>query len=189
MKKNSILIELTPLLDVILIMLFFILVQSEGRMGTFYDEVREAFEAEIAIFEADMEAFKAEHAVEMEQLRATRDDYEALQLGLYEDTGIILISIVADPADADNRWVLVEADSHISRVDLSWNQVAREAATLELNTILASKIQDIDSTVVVVAFRFDSGNIFIADYRLVSGVIHIQRQFNQLVVAELDIRI
>jgi len=54
MKKNSILIELTPLLDVILIMLFLILVQSAGRVDAFYEETRLAFETEL-------ETFKAEH--------------------------------------------------------------------------------------------------------------------------------
>ena len=189
MKKNNVLIELTPLLDVILIMLFFILVQSEGRMDTFYDEVREGFEAELAIIEADMEAFKAQHANEMDTLRGISADYEALRLGLEEDTGIILINILSDTSDADIRWITIEADSNSTRIDLCWNAPARDAAALELNTVLASKIQAIGNTVVVVVFRFDSAGIFIADYRLVSNAIHIQRQFNQLVVAELDIKI
>jgi len=189
MKKNNVLIELTPLLDVILIILFFILVQSEGRIGDFYEETREAFEAELAIYQAEMGTFIAEHAQEMEYLRGISADYNALRLGLEEDTGIILVSIASDADNSDNRWILVEADSDTTRIDLCWDNRAREDASLEFSTTLASKIQSAESTVVVLVFRFDSTRTFAADHRLVSGAIHIQRQFVQLVFAELDIRI
>ena len=179
MKKNSVLIELTPLLDVILIMLFLILVQSAGRVDAFYEETREAFEAELA-------AFKADYYQEMEHLREVGVAYDALRLGLEEDTGIVIISIVADSADIDNRWLLVEADSHITQIDLCWNAIARDNAALELNTVLAAKIRHAGSSVMVIAFRYDSSMIFRSDHRLVTNAIHIQRQFNQLIVVELD---
>jgi len=189
MKKNNVLIELTPLLDVILIILFFILVQSEGRMGDFYDETREAFATELAAFEAEMEAFKAEHAQEMDALRGVSADYHALRFGLEEDTGIILISIASEANDINTRWILVEADSETTKINLCWDNFARNTAALELNTILASKIQNANNNLLVVVFRFDSTRIFASDYRLISGAIHIQRQFTQLVVAELDTRL
>ena len=182
MKKNSVLIELTPLLDVILIMLFFILVQSAGRMGDFYEETRKTFEAEL-------EAFKYDFVSEMDTLRGISADYEALRLGLEEDTGIILISIVSDINDNNYRSILVEANALTTTINLCWNATARDAAALELNTVLAGKIQNAGNTVTVIVFRFDSGNIFVADHRLISNAIHIQRQFNRLVVAELDVRI
>jgi len=200
MKKNNVLIELTPLLDVILIILFFILVQSEGRMGDFYEETREAFEAELAVYQAEMDAFMedqalemdafiAEHAHEMEHLRGISADYAALRLGLEENAGVIMVSIASEADNSNNRWILVEADSHTIRIDLCWDTRARENASLEFSTVLANKIQNTDSAVVVLVFRFDSTRTFAADHRLVSGAIHIQRQFVQLVFAELDIRI
>ena len=182
MKKNSVLIELTPLLDVILIMLFLILVQSAGRVDAFYEETRQAFEAEL-------DAFKAQHYHEMEHLRGVSADYDALRLGLEEDTGIVLISLAYDGEDIDNRWVLVEADARVTQIDLCWNTTARDSAALELNTTLAYKIQSIGNSVIVVVFRYDSSTIFRSDYRLVANAIHVQRQFTQLIVAELDVRI
>jgi len=182
MKKNSILIELTPLLDVILIMLFLILVQSAGRVDTFYEETRLAFEAEL-------EAFKADYYQEMAHLRQVSADYSTLRLGLEEDTGIVLISIVADGDDINHRWILVEADTQVAQIYLTWNAPERDNAALELNTVLAGKIQGIENSVIVVVFRYDSSAIFMSDHRLVSNAIQIQRQFNQLVVAELDIRV
>jgi len=188
MKKNNILIELTPLLDVILIMLFFILVQSEGRMGSFYEETREALQEEFAILEAGLEEYLARHADEMYTLRGISDDYHALRLGLEEDTGVILVSIEADPRDSNNRWITIEADGNSTRIDLCWVNYYRDAAALTLNTTLGNKIQDSGNTVIIIAFRFDSGNIFVADHRLVSNAIHIQRQFSDLVTS-VDIRI
>lgn len=182
MKKNSVLIELTPLLDVILIMLFLILVQSAGRVEAFYEEARLSFETEL-------EAFITEYYHEMENLRRIGEDYSALRLGLEEDTGIIMISIVVDSRDIDIRWLLVETDSQSTRVDLCWNSLARENAARELNTALAYKIRNADSSIMVVVFRYDSSRIFRSDHRLVTNAIHFHRQYNQLIVAELDVNI
>ena len=168
-------------MDVILIMLFLILVQSAGRVDAFYEETREAFEAELA-------EFKADYYQEMAGLREVGMAYDALRLGLEEDTGIVIISIVADRADIDNRRLLVEADTQVTQIDLCWNTLARDNAALELNTALAAKIQQAGNSVMVVAFRYDSSVIFRSDHRLVTNAIHIQRQFNQLVVVELDTR-
>ena len=186
MKKNNVFIELTPLLDVILIMLFLILVQSAGRMGEFYDETREAFEAERAVMEAEVEAFMAHHAQEMDMLRQTSLDYEALRLGLEEDTGIVMVSIV--PGAGDTRSIVVDADANTTIIDLTWDAAARDRAALLLNATLTDKIQSADNNFLVLVFRFDSGNVFMSDYRMVSTAIHVQRQFHQLVVAELDVR-
>jgi len=187
MKKN-ILIELTPLLDVILIMLFLILVQSEGRVGDIYYEMREAFEVEAAQVEAEFEAFKAQHAIEMDHLRAVNENYTALRLGLEEDAGVIQISLLSDPMDLDTRWILIESTSQTVRIDLNWNIPARDAAALELNTAIADKIQYSGNAIIVILFRHNGARSFVSDRQLINNAIHIQRQFNQLVVTELDIR-
>ena len=145
----------------------------------FYDETRLAFETELA-------EFKADYYQEMEYLRQVGADYTALRLGLEEDTGIILISIVTDSTDLDIRWILVEADANVTQIALTWYDLQRENAALRLNTVLASKIQGTQNSVIVVVFRYNSATMFRSDHRLVANAIHVQRQFNQLVVAELD---
>ena len=187
MKKN-IFIELTPLLDVILIILFFILVQSEGRMGTFYEETREALEAEFAVLEEELEAFMEAFTDEVSTLREIRADYEALRLGMAEDSGVVMITIEADASDSNQRWVVLEADSVYTRIPLSWSNIERDAARLELNSTLAEKMQGLEHIFIFVVFRFDSTRIFSADYRLVADAIQIQQQFHQMAVAELDVR-
>jgi len=187
MKKNNVLIELTPLLDVILIILFFILVQSEGRMGTFYEETREALAEEFALLEAQLEEYKAYFADEVNNLREIRAEHDALILGLEEDSGAILISIEADPILQGSRRIVVEADSVSTRIDLNWDAPVRDEASRMLNTTLTDKIRDMDRGIVLLLFRFSGADIYMADYRLVANAIHIQQQFHRLVVAELRI--
>ena len=188
MRRNNVLIELTPLLDVILIMLFFILVQSEGRMGDFYEDTRQALQYEFAHREAELDAFMQEHAEEMEMLRRDRESYKALVLNLQEGADFVMLSIVSDPEDPNIRTIMIEADSGISRIDLDWNQVARDAAAQELNTTLTRKIQGSDGITVLV-FRFDSATIFNRDHVMITNAINLQQQFfdhDQLVIIRLD---
>ena len=188
MRRNSVLIELTPLLDVILIMLFFILVQSEGRMGDFYEETREALQYEFAYREAELDAFMQEHAEEMEMLRRDRESYMALVLNLQEGADLIMLSIVADPEDPNIREILIEANSAVERINLDWNQVARDAAAQELNGILTRNIQDSDGITVLV-FRFDSSTIFNRDHVMLTNAINTQMLFfDRLVVIRQDVR-
>ncbi|MCL2527473.1 MAG: hypothetical protein FWE42_03560 [Defluviitaleaceae bacterium] len=189
MKKSNIIIELTPLLDVILIMLFFILVQSEGRMGDFYEDTRAALESEFAVLEAGLEEYKAQHAQEMGILRDISEDYAALRLGLADNTGLIMVSIASDANDSNIRSVLIETDLYNTAIELCWNNLARESAALELNTTLSGLIHEMNNTIVILVFRFDSREIFAADHRLITNAIHIQRQFfNEMVIA-IDMRI
>ena len=193
MKKNSALIELTPLLDVILILLFFILVQNAGQMDVFYDETREAlqaeFEAEITNLETSLDAALTQHAHDMEQMQIISASYDALRIGLEEDSGVILVSIVSEVDDMHTRWISVEAGNYVTRIDLSWNTLVREYATRQLNETLTNKINDMPNSVIILVFRYNSASTFTSDLMLVDSAIHIQRQFNQLVVAELDVRI
>ena len=198
MKKNNIFIELTPLLDVILIMLFFILVQGEGRIEAFYDEAREvfeiqyieareAFEAELAVIRADTEVFVAQHADEMYTLRAVNTEFHALLDTLDGDMGIIIISLLEGVGT--NRRITVEADSRFYDLTLTWDNLARDNTAFELNTILTEINREANSSLTMIIFRFDSRTVFAQDHRLVSNVIHIQRQFNPRGVFTVDINI
>ncbi|MCL2400463.1 MAG: hypothetical protein FWC91_12065 [Defluviitaleaceae bacterium] len=182
MRKNNIIIELTPLLDVILLILFFILVQSEGRIDIAYTEAREAFEAELEEFIYNLDE-------EVVDLRQTAIYFDTLRLGLEEDTSIIMLSLEANEIDRNIRSILIEAQGNTTAIGLSWDQLARDNALLALNTVLADHIQNAGSTVTFIVFRFDSANIFTSDYSLVGQAIHNQRTIHsQVFSAEMDLR-
>lgn len=182
MKKNNVIIELTPLLDVILVILFFILVQSEGRIDVVYAEAREAFEAELEEFIYNLDE-------EVIELRQSAVYFDALRLGLEEDTSIIMLSLVADATDRNTRSIVIESQGNSMEIGLSWDQLARENALLALNTMLADHIQNAGSAVTFIVFRFDSTNIFASDHSLVGMAIHNQRANHpQVFSAEMDLR-
>jgi len=182
MKQSSIIVELTPLLDVILIILFLILVQSAGRVDIVYAETREAFE--IAL-----EAYKAEFGDEVDHLRQANVEFDALRLGLEEDTDIIIINISSNPINRDMRTILLESTGTVVEIPLTWDGLARDEASRTLNTALAEQIRTTNSAVTFVVFQFDSDGVFAADHQLIRLAIHNQRLHNpQVFFAEMDIR-
>ena len=182
MNRNGIIVELTPLLDVILIILFFILVQSAGRIDIAYADMREAFEEEI-------EAFIEEFGDEIGHLRQAYSDFDALRLGLEEDTDIIIISISTNPVNRDMRSILIEATGTVTEISLTWDRFVRDEASMSLNTVLAEQLRQAGSAVTFAVFKFDGANIFVDDYQLIRLAIHNQRLHNpQMFFAEMDLR-
>jgi len=182
MRKNNIIIELTPLLDVILVILFFILVQSEGRIGILYAEAQDAIDTAI-------EEFMQDFVEEFESLEQSAADYTALRLGLEEDTSVIMVSVMVDEADRNVRSITIEAQGASSIIGLSWDGLARENASVLLNMVLADSIQNAGTAVVFVVFQYNSADIFAADHGLISMAIHNQRLDEpQVFTAEMDLR-
>ena len=181
MKKSSVVFELAPFLDVILILLFLVLVQNALRVEAVQLETQETIEAAIEEFQ---EAFLEE----MERLQQTAADFDALRLGL-EEANIVSISLLRDERDRDVRQILVEATGQTRKIPLNWDALARDNAAVALNTTLAERIQKAGDGVTFIVFKFDSANIFVADHRLISIAIHNQRLHHpQLFSAELDLR-
>jgi len=180
MRKNNTVVELTPLLDVILIILFFILVQSTGRFEAMYAETREAFEEEL-------EAYIAEFGNEVDDLRQAYFNYNELLLGLEEGASTILISIESDAGNPDIRSILVESMNMAAQIELNWDGLARDNASMALNAAIAEQVSG--DAVTFVVFRFDSGSVFMADHQLVRLAIHNQRlQSPQMFFSEIDMR-
>jgi len=183
MKKNGILIELTPLLDVILIMLFLVLVQSQWRVDVQYEEGREAMETELALFKAQFED-------EMARMRDATDQLESLVDGL-ESANAVVLGLVHDDEDFNQRWITIDSEGITERIFLPSDRYreGREQAILEFNAILAHIIQSTDGGATFIIFRYDSMNIFYIDRGLLRMQINIQRLHNPLVFfAEVDLR-
>ena len=177
MKKKPILLEFTPLLDVILLMLFLVLMQSEVRVDRMYEEVQDLMDEGLATLEQ-------EFGEEMEALRQDSMELDALRFGLEEDTGVIFINLDG----AGNRRITVEADT-ITEIALSWDGIARDAAARELNEVLARSMQDSDHSFSFIVFRYDSTVIFNDDRMLIRLAIHNHQIINpQVFSAEFDSR-
>ena len=180
MTKKPILLEFTPLLDVILLMLFLVLMQSEVRVGLMYDEAQEFIETELA-------ALEQEFGEEMDRLQQDSMELDTLRLGLEEDTGVIMVNLLPSDA-AGNRLITVQADT-TAEITLNRDGVVRNNAARELNEVLANSIRYSDHTLSFIIFQYDSRTIFNEDRELVRLAIHNHRLIHSQVFAtELDTR-
>jgi len=180
MNKKTILLDLTPLLDVILVMLFLVLMQSEVRVDTMYTEARDLVEEELA-------ALQQEFGDEMQVLRQDSLELDALRLGLEEDTGVIIISLLSNDVD-DSRRIVIEANTE-TEITLNWDGMVRDAAARELNEVLANSVQDSAHAFSFIIFRYDSMLVYDDDRMLVRLAIHNHQLANpQVFSAELDLR-
>lgn len=178
MRKNNTILDLTPFLDVILVILFLVLVQSEVRVDVIYAEAREEYTAR-------QEAF----AEEVDALRQTAADFDVLRLGLEEEPNVIAISLLPNAEDRGIRSILVEATAQVIQIELCWDGVIRDNAAMALNIALSEGVQNADSPVTFVVFKFDSTNIFAADHRLISIAIHnLKLNHPHIFSAELNLR-
>lgn len=181
MRNRSIIIELTALLDVIIIMMFVILVQSGNQV-----ETAQASAAELA---AKQEALLEEYALlteEAEELRTEND-----RLGRWvdgratadENSHVITLSVRNTP---ERRFIVVESEGvENARIPLSWDngQYAANALYAELT----SSIQKSSRQVVFLVFHYDRAAIYQTDYMLVHNAIQQQKNNPHVYSAEYDI--
>ena len=177
MNRKNIIVELTPLLDVILIILFFVLLQGQLRVDSIYVETRESLAATIAeheaILETEIEALRLEFGSELEILRQRSDEFDLLQLGLEDNTQAVFISLNTNRLNRNIRHLLIESEHLTETIPLTWDVVQRDAALFRLAEVVADAVRDASASFIV--FRFDSTGTFADDYNLVRLVIRNQQ--------------
>jgi len=199
MSKQSILIELTPLLDVIMIMMFLILVQSQGRIDTVYTETQETFAANLEAAEAeflreletaltgfdtaiaDFREYHLDNFAQMDDLRQQIAAFDGLMLGLEEDTGTIMVRHHINPANSAIHYVTVESPSREATITLYTDPAGRSNATFALNAALSEQISRMDNSVIFVIFAFNGREVYRDDWMLVQTAINTQRIDNPYV--------
>jgi len=177
-KKQHILVELTPLLDVIMLILFLVLVQSQGIMDTIYADTQETLEARLEYysqaFEARVDEMHRELGEEFVLLQERSQEFDFLQLGLLEeDTTAIIVTIVSHPLNVNERHISVQTPTGEVEIPLNWDGIVRDMASTMLNSTFAQAAGD--SAITFVIFQLDGLRVFEADYHLVRSAINNQR--------------
>jgi len=130
MKKRDILVDLTPLLDVILILFFMMLLQSTGEMVDYRTQLQESEEQRI-IMEQELDDTKVAYQNMSERLSAL-SDWDNDRLSLIDElesinewktaveSAVYFIAIDVQPSD-NNRFVNISAlpDKHYT-IDVIW---------------------------------------------------------------------
>ncbi len=190
MKRREIFIELTSLLDVILILLFILLTQAKASTAQALDT------AAIAESTAQQLQTKLTAAYdEQDALRAAADAQEeradALQRQLWTENLVLdnslLLTVSVDRA-GDIR---LETEGG-PRIDIAYDWKDDTYAENRLRGLLLDRIRATDREAVFLVFQYDRANIYHAAYEMIKGIIQevkleARERDIPLSVLELDI--
>jgi hypothetical protein len=170
MKKREILVDLTSLLDVILIIMFFILVQNTGNMTSYKEKLENDYKETLEKTEEQLSNAKQERDEAKEKLEKLSDsDNEITRLEhelddltdwrtVVEDA-IYFVSIEMQ-TDVETRTINITAKPNFnSKIDVKWaddsNIIENEDDVLsELSTTLSSMISS-DERPVLIMFNYN----------------------------------
>lgn len=169
-KRKSVIVELTSLLDVIFIMLFMVMNQSQ----TAAEEAQSNAAAEIAAAQVQLEAMEEEvegYRVIIDEVEADRLNLESIKnkLNSYEVfkeyAAIISVSVLEH---SYKRTIIVENGGEAVNTDFNWDNM--DYAESALTDTLNGCIKDSENPVFIV-FSYDGDKIYRQDYNMISEVM------------------
>lgn len=171
--KRSILIDLTSLLDVILILMYLVLSGASMQVE-------------------NARAIAAVNNALVMHIKELREENEALSrkavTSLIIEQNCSIITIFVDN-DGFSRTVIVEnKQTGTTRVDINWED--RQYIRNVLKTDISRKIKfcfESGFQAVFIAFLYDRNKIYQSDYKLISSVIQAEKSNQNIYFAEYDI--
>lgn len=169
-KRKSVIVELTSLLDVIFIMLFMVMNQSQ----TAAEEAQSNAAAEVAAAQVQVEAMEEEvegYRIIIDEVEADRLNLESIKNKLnsyevFEEYATIISVSVLD--HSYKRTIVVENGGEAVTADFSWDNM--DYAENTLDEMLNSCIKDSENPVFIV-FSYNGDKIYRQDYNMVSEVM------------------
>ena len=190
MKRREIFIELTSLLDVILIMLFILLTQARTRTAQALDTA--------ALAESNAEQLQAELSAaydEQNALRAAADAEaeraNALQRQLWTENIVLDNSLLLTVSVDRDGTVRLETEG-TDRTDIPYSWGDDTYARNRLRALLLDKLRTTDREAVFLVFQYDRARIYHAEHEMIESIIQeVKQEARQreipLSVLELDI--
>ncbi|MGN0690757.1 MAG: hypothetical protein ACI4K7_00220 [Oscillospiraceae bacterium] len=161
-RRNSIGIELTPLLDVILILLFLVMTRNTAETERIAEEY-EASEQQHIENESRLEA-------ELENSRLQTSDAENIISG-YEsfDEYSVIIAVGITRSSDGTRTISLSEKGEISHISYGWDNLryGENALKAELENMISSA----EERPVFISFNYDENDIYLRDYQLISSVL------------------
>ena len=153
MKFKEMIVDLTPLLDVILILLFMVLAtQSQSTAET--------------ITELD------EEVTHLEQTQMPQTHSEQIWYQTYQQSIGKVNIVFPSSLDNDPMYLVLEDGSEVQKPE-----------TQDLYSWLSSQIETIEQEVIIVSFTYNNEEIFLRDYRnILSAITQIDQNSNSTVV-------
>jgi uncharacterized protein YggU (UPF0235/DUF167 family) len=180
MRSRGIIIELTSLLDVILIVLFLILVQSEQKVHIANAAATESI--------SQTEQLTAELERQSTAYENLQSEFDGLKRTIVGQTVVadntMVIAIHLQPA-AQGRVITLQADDN-DAVPILIDWTNQNYAANALHAALSEQVRLSEAQVVFIVFTYDRENIYQADYTLVRNAIQKQTQNPRVYTAEYD---
>lgn len=161
--KNSkqIIIELTPLLDVIMIMLFFIISEYQNHTNEIIKESNDTINQQESIIEQMQNDLSASQN-QLELANGILSSYEYFN----EYADIVAVRIIND--DTQNRKIIVNGKNVNESIEFNWDSLIYAKNSLEG---IIKKYNE-SKTPVFITFSYNSNTIFKQDYDFIEQILH-----------------
>ena len=190
MKRRQIFIELTSLLDVILIMLFILLIQARNTTAQALDTATEA-ESSAAALQAELAAAYAEQDALRAAADAEAERASALQRQLWTENIVLDNSLLLTVSVDRDGAIRLETEGQ-GQIAIAYDWSDDVYARNRLRGLLLDKLKTTDREAVFLVFQYDRARVYHAEYEMIESIIQeVKQEARQrdipLSVLELDI--
>lgn len=161
-RRNNIAVELTPLLDVILIMLFLVMSQQKAES----DRVMSEAQAAAAEYESRIEQLTDEYG-EAKEKQLSAENAAAGYKSFDEFSVIIRLSI--ERSSDGMRKLFVSENGGTEVIEYGWDSLRYGENSLEAK--LSECISENSGRPVFISFGYNEDEIYLRDYTLVTDVL------------------
>lgn len=190
MRRRQIFIELTSLLDVILIMLFILLIQARNTTAQAMDTAAQA-EGSVAKLQTELSAAYDEQNVLRAAADAEAERANALQRQLWTENIVLDNSLLLTVSVDRSGDIRMETEGQgQAAIAYSWGDDTY--ARNRLRGLLLDKLKTMDREAVFLVFQYDRARVYHAEYEMIESIIQEVKQEARerdipLSVLELDI--
>ena len=190
MKRRQIFIELTSLLDVILIMLFILLTQAKTRTAEALDTAALA-ESDAAALRMELTAAYDEQDVLQARIDAQEERADALQRQLWTENLVRDNSLLLTVSVDKSGQIRLETEGETATIPYDWAEDTY--AKNRLRGLLLDKLKGTDQEAVFLVFQYDRARVYHAEYNMIEDIIQeVKRVARErdipLSVLELDLQ-
>ena len=190
MKRREIFIELTSLLDVILIMLFILLTQAKASTAQALDTAALA-ESSAEQLQTELSAAYSEQDALREQISAQAERADALQRQLWTQNLVLDNSLLLTVSVDSTGSIRLETEEEGYTV-IAYDWQDDTYAQNRLRALALEKLNNTEREAVFLVFQFDRASIYHAEYDMIETIIQeVKQQARErdipLSVLELDL--
>ena len=190
MKRRQIFIELTSLLDVILIMLFILLTQARTRTAEALDTAALA-ESDAAALRMELTAAYDEQDALQARIDAQEERADALQRQLWTENLVLDNSLLLTVSVDKSGQIRLETEGEAETIPYDWAEDTY--AKNRLRGLLLDKLKGTDQEAVFLVFQYDRARVYHAEYNMIEDIIQeVKRVARErdipLSVLELDLQ-